>query len=286
LVQINKDGTVAPILGADGKQVQSLEFAKSEIKTNADGNYIAFNPYTNESRIVTGADGKPVRSLDAATKAEQERHNRELERQGNVKIGQENQRIGLEKEKLKVSQQEKQGSNANTLRDEYNSLTKDFRTVQDAHTKITTASPTGAGDMSLLYNYVKLLDPGSVVRESEFAAAAASGSFGERVQGAVNRVQTGQRLTENLRKDFIKEANNLYNAQKSGADRVKARYLEMAERSGLNPKDVIVDYSAPAAEPAKPSAPAKKVDIGSLPPKVVKDGVTYILQPNGNYIEK
>ena len=95
LVQINKDGTVAPILGADGKQVQSLEFAKSEIKTNADGNYIAFNPYTNESRIITGADGKPVRSLDAATKAEQERHNRELERQGNVKIGQENRRIQL-----------------------------------------------------------------------------------------------------------------------------------------------------------------------------------------------
>jgi len=95
LVQINKDGTVAFILGADGKQVQSLEFAKSEIKTNADGNYIAFNPYTNESRIITGADGKPVRSLDAATKAEQERHNRELERQGQIRIGQENRRIQL-----------------------------------------------------------------------------------------------------------------------------------------------------------------------------------------------
>jgi hypothetical protein len=95
LMQINKDGTVAPILGADGKQVQSLEFAKSEIKTNADGNYIAFNPYTNESRIITGADGKPVRSLEAANAAETKRHNQELERQGNVKIGQENRRIQL-----------------------------------------------------------------------------------------------------------------------------------------------------------------------------------------------
>jgi len=136
---------------------------------------------------------------------------------------------------------------ANELRDEFNALTKDFRAVQDAHTKITTTSPTGAGDMSLLYNYVKLLDPTSVVRESEFAAAAASGSFGERVQTAVNKVMTGQRLDANLRKDFINEASNLYKAQKAGADRIKDQYTNMAKRAKLNPEDVIVDYAAPTA---------------------------------------
>jgi len=136
---------------------------------------------------------------------------------------------------------------AGELRDEFNALTKDFRAVQDAHTKITTTSPTGAGDMSLLYNYVKLLDPTSVVRESEFAAAAASGSFGERVQTAVNKVMTGQRLDANLRKDFINEASNLYKAQKAGADRIKDQYTNMAKRAKLNPEDVIVDYAAPAA---------------------------------------
>jgi len=144
----------------------------------------------------------------------------------------------------------------NELRDEYSALTKDFRAVQDAHTKITTASPTGAGDMSLLYNYVKLLDPTSVVRESEFAAAAASGSFGERVQTAVNRVMTGQRLSPELRKDFINEASNLYKAQKVGADRIKEQYTSMAKRAKLNPEDVIVDYSAPVAPSGQGSQPA------------------------------
>jgi len=133
---------------------------------------------------------------------------------------------------------------AGELRDEFNALTKDFRAVQDAHTKITTTAPTGAGDMSLLYNYVKLLDPTSVVRESEFAAAAASGSFGEQVQTAVNKVMTGQRLSTDLRKDFITEANNLYKAQKAGADRIKEQYTNMAKRAKLNPEDVIVDYAA------------------------------------------
>jgi len=143
---------------------------------------------------------------------------------------------------------------AGELRDEFNALTKDFRAVQDAHTKITTTAPTGAGDMSLLYNYVKLLDPTSVVRESEFAAAAASGSFGERVQTAVNKVMTGQRLSTDLRKDFITEANNLYKAQKVGADRIKDQYTNMAKRAKLNPEDVIVDYAAPAAPAASVAA--------------------------------
>jgi len=171
------------------------------------------------------------------------------------------------------------------LRDEYIALTKDFRTVQDAHTKITTTAQTGAGDMSLLYNYIKLLDPTSVVRESEFAAAAASGSFGERVQGAVNKVQTGQRLTENLRKDFINEANNLYKAQRAGAERIKNQYTEMAKRANLNPEDVIVDYSAKAA-PAAPATQPAATDINLLPPKVTKNGKTYVLQTNGKYIEQ
>lgn len=159
---------------------------------------------------------------------------------------------------------------AGELRDEFNALTKDFRAVQDAHTKITTTAPTGAGDMSLLYNYVKLLDPTSVVRESEFAAAAASGSFGERVQTAVNKVMTGQRLSADLRKDFINEASNLYKAQKAGADRIKDQYTNMAKRAKLNPEDVIVDYAAPAAPVAT-----------TTPSNIPKEAIDFLKQGRG-----
>jgi len=144
------------------------------------------------------------------------------------------------------------GANENTLRDEYNTLTKDFRVVQDAHEKIKSVAATGAGDMSLLYSFVKLLDPGSVVRESEFAAAAASGSFGERIQGAMQRVISGQRLPDSLRNDFIREADNLYTSQKTGADRLTASYTGMAKRMGLNPENVIVDYASKAGTAMPP----------------------------------
>jgi hypothetical protein len=45
-------------------------------------------------------------------------------------------------------------------------------------------------------------------------------------------------------------------------------------------QDVPAEPAAPAA--AKPAA----ADIGSLPPKVTKDGATYVLQPNGKYIKQ
>ena len=152
-----------------------------------------------------------------------------------------------------VEKMKSTGANENTLRDEYNNLTKDFRIIQDAHEKIKSVAATGAGDMSLLYSFVKLLDPGSVVRESEFAAAAASGSFGERVQGAMQRVLSGQRLPDTLRNDFIKEADNLYSSQKRGADRLAGSYTAIAKRMGLNPENIIVNYTSSAGTAMPPT---------------------------------
>lgn len=148
--------------------------------------------------------------------------------------------------------------NANTLRDEVNTLTKDYRTVADAYGKIKSAASAnnGAGDMSMLYSYVKLLDPGSVVRESEFATAAASGSFGERMQGLVGRVLSGERLPDSLRSDFLAEADKIHTIQRQGYDRVASQYGEIADRSGIKRGDVLVDYGAPSAPVATPSAAA------------------------------
>jgi hypothetical protein len=146
--------------------------------------------------------------------------------------------------KLRFEQMKNAPTQENTLRDEFNTLTRDFRTVQDAHSKIKSVANTGAGDMSLLYSYVKLLDPGSVVRESEFATAAASGSFGERIQGLAQRVISGQRLPPDLRTDFIREADGIYTSQKEGADRLEKQYRDIAKRGNLNPENVIVNYAS------------------------------------------
>jgi hypothetical protein len=132
-------------------------------------------------------------------------------------------------------------SNENTLRDEYTTQTAPFRTISDAYKKIMSTADNGAGDMSLLYQYVKLLDPNSVVRESEFATAAASGSFGERVQGEVNRILSGQRMAPSLRQSFRNEATNIYNNQRNSSEQTAERYRGLAESYGLDPTRVVVE---------------------------------------------
>lgn len=146
----------------------------------------------------------------------------------------------------------------NTLRDEFAKLTTDFRTVQSAYENIRSAagSKNGAGDMSLLYSYVKILDPGSVVRESEFATAAASGSFGDRVQGAVQRIISGQRLPDDLRDSFVKEAKNIYNNQLRSHNTVADQYEALAKRYNLDPDKVVTRYNRPQEDsfPLPPGA--------------------------------
>ncbi len=149
--------------------------------------------------------------------------------------------------------------NENTLRDEFNTLTKDFRTAQDAYTKITSTSDTAAGDVALLYGTAKLNDPGSVVREADFALQASAGSYGDRIQNLYNQIATGNRLTKGQRENLIAEAKNTFSAMKKGNDRIIQNYKKFATNYKLNPDNIIADYSAPDDAPL-----SSNMDIGKV----------------------
>ena len=141
----------------------------------------------------------------------------------------------------------------NKLRDEFTNNTKTFRELRDAYSKSKKLSDTAAGDIALLYATAKLNDPGSVVRESEFAVQASAGSFGDRIQNLVGKIQTGQRLTPQQRQQLLAETDNLYNGQLEGYEQMKGQYNAMANEYGLNPKNIIVDYSIPNNKPQSPT---------------------------------
>ena len=136
-------------------------------------------------------------------------------------------------------------ANADKLRDELNALSKDYLSVRDAYSRIGAAAqdPSPAGDLALIFNYMKILDPGSVVRESEFAQAAATGSYGEQIQAAVQRIGTGERLTEVQRKDFVDRARRLFESQAGNYQANAAAYTSLAKSFGIDPSLVVVDYS-------------------------------------------
>lgn len=130
----------------------------------------------------------------------------------------------------------------NDLRGEFTKLTGDFRTVQDAYQKIEMAGKTGQGDMALLYGYMKILDPGSVVRESEFATAARSGSLPQQVQGWATRIVNGEKLPDTVREGFKTEARNVYQAQAKSYMNTHNIYRDLALRQGVKPEDVVLPF--------------------------------------------
>jgi hypothetical protein len=147
------------------------------------------------------------------------------------------------------------------LRKQFDAQTAPFRDVRDAYNRIQSSAnnPTPAGDLALIYNYMKMLDPGSVVRESEFAMAAATGSYGERIKAAVNRVSNGQRLSEAERADFLDRSHQLYGQQESTFNALKDQYTGIATRNGLAPENVVVTPLANPAPSAAGGPPAEAV---------------------------
>lgn len=128
------------------------------------------------------------------------------------------------------------------MRQEYQTQSKEFQKQTDAYGRLLAAGtePSAAGDLALIFNYMKILDPGSVVRESEFANAAATGSLGERAQAAVSKIAKGERLSDEMRRDFLDRGKKLFEqARKQQAGRVDS-YTMLSNEQGLNPRMVIV----------------------------------------------
>ena len=131
------------------------------------------------------------------------------------------------------------------LRDDYRSESKEFVKVRDAYGRILSTDATAAGDLALIFNYMKMLDPGSVVREGEFATAQNSASIPERIRAQYNNVRSGERLTETTRADFLQQANNLYETGADSQSYLEAEYKTYAEEYGFKPSRIVTNYGKP-----------------------------------------
>jgi hypothetical protein len=145
---------------------------------------------------------------------------------------------------------------------------KAHQEMQSAYSQIQQslkqASP--AGDLAGATKIMKLLDPGSVVRESELGMAMAASGLMDRVQNYASMVISGQKLTPTQRQDFQRLADALYSESVSQYNRKRDEYRGIVERNQLNEADVI---GAPSVAPASPGA------VDALVNK-------YRSKPNGN----
>lgn len=141
------------------------------------------------------------------------------------------------------------------LRGELQTLSKPFVLVRDSMGRIEAAAknPTAAGDLALIFNYMKVLDPGSTVREGEFATAQNSAGLPERIRAKYNQVINGERLAEDQRADFVGRARDLYQSQAAIQKQQEEQYRQLATRMGVNPANVILNQDLPKPKEDKTS---------------------------------
>ena len=129
------------------------------------------------------------------------------------------------------------------LRSDFRSepIYKGFQEVKSAYDQVKEsaklASP--AGDLAAATKVMKILDPGSVVRESELGLALSASGLGDRVGNYANMVITGQKLTPAQRKDFLNLSEQLYNASANQYNAKRGEYAGISERNQLNTADVV-----------------------------------------------
>lgn len=106
---------------------------------------------------------------------------------------------------------------------------------------IAQREPTAAGDIALVFSFMKMNDPDSTVREGEFATAANAGGVPERARATYNNMLNGQLLDDTVRQDFIGTAMGLVKGQADAVGPVLSRYSDLAERAGVNVDNVVFD---------------------------------------------
>jgi len=121
---------------------------------------------------------------------------------------------------------------------------KGFIDIRDSYKRVLVSAeePSAAGDLSLIFNYMKMLDPGSVVRESEFANAAATGSLGQRFIATGQKLLEGERLSDVMRNDFLNRSNRLYDAKVGSHKDAVEFYGNQLDRFGIPRDAALRDY--------------------------------------------
>lgn len=118
--------------------------------------------------------------------------------------------------------------------------------IPKGETKDAAVQRQAAADLGLIFNYMKMLDPGSTVREGEFATAANATSIPDQIKNMYNKVASGERLTANQRGAYFNQAKDLYKKSKGRADEVKKSLSVVVDNYGLNKDNVFsqprIDY--------------------------------------------
>lgn len=119
---------------------------------------------------------------------------------------------------------------------------KQYREVEAAYRQVqqlTQNTGNAADDIATVFSYMKMLDPGSVVREGEYALVGrAQGVVGQALT-ALQRLDSGQQLTPELRRALRESAGRVLESRRQRYDAVAQQYRGYAQEDGFDPNRVV-----------------------------------------------
>jgi len=133
-----------------------------------------------------------------------------------------------------------------TLRKEFNNIfevaqMREMKTMYDK-VNISAKEDSAAGDISLIFAYMKMLDPRSTVREGEAATVQNARGIPEGIRNMFNKAREGKGLEASQRASFVKASKALMAGTIENYKPVYEAYVDIANRKGFEVEDVVIDY--------------------------------------------
>jgi hypothetical protein len=161
------------------------------------------------------------------------------------KLNTEISKAALELEALKASggvDPDKKFTQEEKIRKEWQGRSKVYGELGGIYSNLKSSADakTGPGDIALITGFMKMLDPGSVVRETEFATARDTAGLFERLTNQATKIQSGQlfALDSKQRQEYVALAKQYLDAAEKKAEQEKKDLGIVVKNYKLNPENV------------------------------------------------
>ena len=174
------------------------------------------------------------------------------------KLGVETSKAALELQAIKdgVGDPKEKFAQEEKIRKEWQGRSKMYGELQGTFStlKASADSANGPGDIALITGFMKMLDPGSVVRETEFATARDTAGLFMQLQNRLQKAQNGQLLSPEQRKEYVALSQKYLDAAQTRAAQERKDLGIVVKNYKLNPQNVFGAETAPTQPAALPAS--------------------------------
>ena len=147
--------------------------------------------------------------------------------------------------------------------DFYQKLRSTWQKIDVAYEQAYEVENPQVADVSMVFNYMKMLDPGSTVREGEYATAKNTSGIAQGILNEYNKAVGGGFLSDAQRRDFRQMAWKLFQEESSNVQELNERYKSQGEAFNVDVGTILEDPTKIIKE--------EKTFSSKIPSKILSD---------------